>query len=358
MQFQAMMQMYKNLQQQTLLAQRQAGQSDLEAQKQGGREAIQEQRGTQQQDAIAARGGVQSGLQAQKQQGAEALEAKREAGRVELEKLKQTGRVELASKRATDRVELQKTINEARIAAAKERGGSAGAKEYMTPEQQQKVAETVAKTGNFTLLQGLGRAGADRAKIEGKLMDLGISPEELQANHFEALANQESFKGMGRIQGRMGTAIAGTKLLEPPLREAMKGLWRTGLPALDRIVRIANREIAASPQEVKFSIALQSYLNKYADAMSKAYTTTDNARRHAYDLIKEHWSMGQIGAGIDQLDTELRSESRAVTNAMDDMRRQMGAKPRHGPAPGRTGDAGTDDSGGVLNYDPVTGTVH
>lgn len=353
-QFQLMLQMYRDMNMANRQAQQQdAAQTRVETQQQGA-DRRQETRGQQQQDAIAARGNVAATLQDKKQEGAEKLEAKRQEGRIVLEKLRQEGRMELATKRATDRIELQKMTNEARITAAKERGGAAGAKEYMTPEQQQKVAEYVAKTGDYTMLQGLGRAGADRAKIEGKLMDLGISPEDLQANRMESLANTESFKGLGRIQGRMSAAIEGTKLLEPPLREAMAGLWRTGIPTLDRIVRIANREIAASPEEVRFSIAIQSYLNKYADAMSKAYTTTDNARRHAYDLLKEHWSMGQLDAGIKQLDMELRSESRAVRNAMDEMRTGMGAKPRHGPGQMERGARGGETIGGPgWNFTPA-----
>lgn len=239
--------------------------------------------------------------------------------------------------------------------------------------------------GDKSVVQGLGygNAGAaNRAALQNRISQRGLKmAEEIgiptdRVGEFLAI-KQAEFAGvlagertLGVRTANLGLAAQEAVLLMPTVLKASEDVPRTELTDINRLINAGNTR-TGDAKTVRLGIALNSFINVYARAISPTGAPTVSDKDHARDLLAPYWTKGQIREALDQLKIEIDAALGAPARVRQEFREGAATRvpgqhapapstpPTVGPAPTAPAPAGTPPRvTGQAEYDALpSGTV-
>ena len=171
--------------------------------------------------------------------------------------------------------------------------------------------------GDKSVLTGLGygNAGAAnraalRGAIETRAKELGMNGRDIATAVAEYQGLTAGERSLGTRTATMGMAVSEAKQLIPQVLKTSEAVSRTEFPSINQLI-LAGEKGTGDQNVVRLGIALNSFINVYARAISPTGVPTVSDKDHARDLLDSAWSKGQIGAGMDQIEKELEAAAHA-----------------------------------------------
>lgn len=192
-------------------------------------------------------------------------------------------------------------------------------------------------SGDKSVLQNLGRTAiggmnmsALRERIVSRANELGIKPTEVASRIGQFDSYVAAQKATGTRGGNVTMAATEAANLGGLVLDTSAAVPRSNYPVWNRVTN-AYAENTGDPNIVKFTGALNSYVNAYARAINPSGSTTVSDKEHAREILDTAMSHGQIQAGIDQLQKELEQAKRAPASASETIKQefQTRANPRN-----------------------------
>lgn len=277
---------------------------------------------------------------------------------------------------ATSQVDLQKGLNEANTAAVKagdavmqaaiKQGSAKRAMELMAGQRQaaakatelvmQMEAKQAARLGITPYDEGTLRAMADQYLAGDKSVLAGLGSGNIGAmNRFamrqmiqrvmqergmtgaDVAAKLSEYQGLTAGIRAIGTRSANAELA---VNEAMK-MQRLVEQASDAVDRsdfrlIAKGENAWSAETgdtniVKFTAALNSFVQVYVRAVAPTGVPTESVRQHAYEMLNTAMSKEQVKATLQQLDAEMQAALDSPAMAFETFTSRISGRPTKNP---------------------------
>ena len=215
----------------------------------------------------------------------------------------------------------------------------------LSEESQTRLADQfLAGQGNVLAGLGYGNAGAaNRAAVQNKISErakalaeeIGVPEgkigEFLAIKHAEYAGITAGERTLGVRTAQLGLAVHEAELLMPAVLKASEAVPRTELTDLNKLI-IAGDTHTGDPNTVRLGIAMNSFINVYARAISPTGTPTVSDKDHARDLMAPFWSKGQVKAGLDQLNIELQAAMGAPSRVRQEFREGAGNKVAPSPS--------------------------
>ena len=171
--------------------------------------------------------------------------------------------------------------------------------------------------GDKSVLTGLGygnmgasNRAALREEIEKRAKASGMSGRDIATALAEYQGLTAGERSLGTRTATMGMAVSEAKQLIPQVLQTSAAVDRTQYPTLNSLLLAAEKG-TGSEEAVRLGIAVNSFINVYARAISPTGTPTVSDKDHARELLEPYWSQGQIAAGMDQIVKELKAASQA-----------------------------------------------
>ena len=192
----------------------------------------------------------------------------------------------------------------------------------VTPEQFDGLALRLAH-GDEGVLKGMGNSKAAgvarnalRARANQYYTDQGMSEGEANKAISAFGAQKAGARSLGVQDARITGAIEQAKQVAPRVLEASAKVDRTNYPNLNSLI-LAVQKGTGDTNVVQLSTAVHALVQNYAAAMGKGNSVlTDTATRRANELINMNFSDPQMRAAVNQMMTEMESESIGVKKAM------------------------------------------
>lgn len=198
-------------------------------------------------------------------------------------------------------------------------------------ETLDRISTQIVSHGDYSGTVGLGRNPAARIAIEEavtkKMKDSGKSPSDISLAKAEYAGMMAGERALGNREATMGMAAETVKTLAPQALQWSEKVDRSRFSDWNKIAN-AWKERTGDENVVRFSVAINSLANAYAGVMSGGgQVRTDDARKHAYEILQRSWSQKQFSAGVDQLGVEMEAELKAPGLAKQHLRELYGATP-------------------------------
>lgn len=216
-------------------------------------------------------------------------------------------------------------LSKAREARIKAAGDTNGLRE----EDATFIADQVLN-GNAQAGVGLARnikaktqvikAITDRAKAKG------ISPQQANAAVLEFAGIRAAQTTAGHREATVSMAVTEAQNLIPVTLAASAAVTRTKYPALNSILLAAEKG-TGDEAVVNFGIAVNSFINVYARAISPVGAPTVSDKDHAREVLAANWSKGQFESGMMQLNKEMEAAKRSPRQVRDQLSRSVTGEP-------------------------------
>ena len=192
----------------------------------------------------------------------------------------------------------------------------------ISPEALRLAAEQYL-TGDAAAVSGYGRS----PRIKAMLADeIARQAEEAGLDGRDIAAIMAEYQGMKVGQRTLATRETNAQLavqeaisLMPLGLAASESVDRTQFPSLNKAL-IAFEAGTGDEAVVRLGIAVNSFINVYARAVSPVGTPTVSDKEHARELLEGAWAKGQFAAGIDQLNKEMQAALRSPEAVRASMR--------------------------------------
>lgn len=205
-----------------------------------------------------------------------------------------------------------------------------------TPEQVDYDAMRLAE-GDTSVLQqrGTGKAasafkGLLRARANQYNIEHNLTPEQSNSKIAGFGAQKAGARSLATREANMTGAIAAAEGAIPRLLEISDQIPRSQLPKFNDLILAAKKQ-TGDPKVVRYGTALLTLGNAYARFQSPTGVITDEARKHAFNILELGYTNGQVQAVADQMMLEMGSELTAVKTAS---RRYLGQQSEQPYKPG------------------------
>lgn len=183
--------------------------------------------------------------------------------------------------------------------------------------------------GDQTVFQNLGRGSTApinianlRQRVLERMNELGVTPAQQASKMAEMKGYEAAQKTLGARSANIEMAVTEANQLAPQVLQTSAAVNRTNYPALNKVI-LAAKEGTGDPGVVKFSAALNSFINVYSRAVNPFGSTTVNDKEHARELLSTYWANGQINAGVQQLQKEMELARTSPDMVRDAIRRSF-----------------------------------
>lgn len=173
------------------------------------------------------------------------------------------------------------------------------------PENTYLSAITWVQTGKTP---ALGRSSAEREAINRAVPAaahaLGKNPLEIVEGWAQYGALTAGERSLGTRAAALAIGIGETVQSSAAVIKTAHDVGNTDFPTYNEFANLGSY-LVGDPNIVDFRIALNTYLNQYAAAISRTGRMTDQQQRHAYEVLSTNMAEGQIEHGVAQLNLEL-----------------------------------------------------
>jgi hypothetical protein len=108
------------------------------------------------------------------------------------------------------------------------------------------------------------------------------------------------------------------KALIPAVRTAAAAVTSTNYPDVNKIIQ-AGLMHSGDPNVVKLGVAMESLSQAYARALSPTGSPLASDKEHAHAILQQYWSVGQINAALDQMETEIARAKQSLNTTRKDL---------------------------------------
>lgn len=171
--------------------------------------------------------------------------------------------------------------------------------------------------GDKSVLSGLGygnQGAANRAAlrqtIQHRAEERGMSGTDIATALAEYQGLTSGERSLGTRTATMGMAVSEARQLIPQVLQTSARVDRTQYPTLNRLIEAAEQG-TGDENVIRLGIAINSFINVYARAISPTGVPTVSDKDHARELLDKAWANGQIGVGMDQITKELEAAAKA-----------------------------------------------
>jgi hypothetical protein len=251
------------------------------------------------------------------------------------------------------------------VAAAKPTAsGTRSSFEEYSPEIQD-TANLVASqyiAGRKDALVGIGR---NKELLQATLMAVARQAKEQNLNAGDLMGNALAYTGMTREEQEVARRSAQINLaaieankFATVVRDKMTKVDPTQYPSANAIINGISRQTGDTNIK-ELDTAIQAFVNQYTRAITLSGTTTNDARKHAFDILNSNLTNGQMDAAIAVMEEEMRAALEAPHEARADItKRAKAAGTPKSALPKTTGSAGkqivrtgtTKDGRKVIEY--------
>lgn len=215
-----------------------------------------------------------------------------------------------------------------------------------TPDVTEEAMDTAIEAklkGDDTLLQGLGRSGANKVntlnRLTAKLAERGLTPEQ----RGEMLANARAgFEGRKAAERATGTRTANLELAANELvpmmkiaRTASASIPRSQFKPINQIVQNIQRGIS-DPNLKGLDFAVNTLVNVYTRAIRPTGVPTDADKEHTRELLLAADGPEAFEAALKMMELEIEAAKQSPAQTRKDIQRIYGggavpeAKPGEG----------------------------
>ncbi len=146
-----------------------------------------------------------------------------------------------------------------------------------------------------------GRSVAAKAQLESFYAGHGITPSDIVGARME-------YKAMSSAAGQVGRREGNIKILQDSLggmgdqvTQSLQGLTRTDFVPVNRMIMLGKTNFS-DPGEARYAAAVQTFVNEYARLIAGGTgTSTEGARKEAWDTLNKAQGPGGIKAAIQQM---------------------------------------------------------
>lgn len=180
--------------------------------------------------------------------------------------------------------------------------------------------------GDKSVLTGLGygnlgaqNRAALRVTIQEHAKDAGMNGRDIATALAEYSGLTAGERSLGTRTAQMGMAVDEARKLIPQVLETSEKVDRSEYPTLNKLL-IAAEKGTGGENVVQLGIAINSFINVYARAISPTGVPTVSDKDHARELLEPFWSNGQIRAGMEQITKELQAAAQAPRDVTQEFR--------------------------------------
>lgn len=201
----------------------------------------------------------------------------------------------------------------------------------------------------FIMNGGMPRSApaAVRNNIGTWLAQKGITPEDIQTGHAQAKFDMASANTSGHRAGAMAGVEAAMPALADNALALSKKLDQGKFVPLNKLSQMSADSIS-DPDLAAFKVAHMALASEYQQVIARGGTNV-TALKEAMHVLDSAKSLEAYAAAVNQVKREVAIN----VNAMNKVRGSMG-----GNHSAQTVDNPVAPTGGVLTYDPKTGTFH
>jgi len=192
----------------------------------------------------------------------------------------------------------------------------------ISPEALQLAAEQYL-TGDTSAASGYGRSPRMKALLADEIARqaalAGLDGRDIAAIMAEYQGMRAGQRTLATRETNAQLAVQEAISLMPLALAASEAVDRTQFPSLNKAL-IAFEAGTGDEAVVRLGIAVNSFINVYARAVSPVGTPTVSDKEHARELLEGAWAKGQFAAGIDQLNKEMQAALRSPEAVRASMR--------------------------------------
>lgn len=199
-----------------------------------------------------------------------------------------------------------------------------------TDEDAEKLANRYVKSGDRTILQGLGTSGAAKIKVQraiDRIMEReNIAPEDMAQRTIEFEARKAGSRTLGTMEARMGSAAFEAEGAIKLIRGVVERLPRTSFLPFNQLIEGYSRK-TLNPDQAELATRAQAIVNTYAAVMSRgANVTTDSSRHHAAELLNTAYDPTTFNRVLDTLLNEINMAKGSPARMQQYYREHYGPK--------------------------------
>jgi len=199
-----------------------------------------------------------------------------------------------------------------------------------TEDDAKGIAQRYVKSGDKTILQGLGQSGAAKIKVNRaiqKIMDEEkISPEDMAQRTVEFEGRKAGSRTLGTMEARMGAAAMEAEGAIGLVRGVVERLPRTSFLPFNQLMEGYSRK-TLNPDQAELAARAQAIVNTYSAVMSRgANVTTDSSRHHAAELLNTAYDPVTFNRVLDTMLNEINMAKGSPARMQQYYREHYGPK--------------------------------
>lgn len=171
--------------------------------------------------------------------------------------------------------------------------------------------------GDQSAVQGLGWGNVgstNRAAVQNMIPKIGADKGWSDEKTGRMLASAKAAFGaemrgastLGQREALLTAGIEAAASTIPRVIQTAKNVNPTEFSDINRIIQMGQSR-TGNKDVVRFGLAMETMIIEYARSLGTSSATTVDATNHAREVLQNHWSQGQLMAGVDQLMNELKS---------------------------------------------------
>lgn len=177
-------------------------------------------------------------------------------------------------------------------------------------------------------------------ELDNQLKAKGLTGDALAHAHAQYMGEVSGQRALGTQGGRVAGAIGTLQETVPLALQASENVDRSQFPDLNSVGNAVRRGLGDS-NIIIFNAYNQALVNDYAQIMKRGGASTDDASKHANDILSTNFSRGQYAVGADTL----MQEAGAVQRGLQDAKKVVSGQPSAPTAPNKEGDVSKSKSG-------------
>jgi hypothetical protein len=224
-----------------------------------------------------------------------------------------------------------------------------------TDDDAEKLARRFVRSGDRTVLQGLGPAAKIKTqRAVDKVMDSEkVTPEEMAQRTVEFEGRKAGSRTLGTMESKMGAAAIEAEGAIKLARGVIERLPRTSFLPFNRLLQGYSSN-TLNPDQAELFARATAIANTYSAVMSRgANVTTDSARHHAHELLNTASDPATFNRVLDTMLNEIDMAKQSPAKMQQFYREHYGPK----SVEQGTGSAGGPPVGGAQPVAPTAKRV-
>jgi hypothetical protein len=197
-----------------------------------------------------------------------------------------------------------------------------------TDDDAEKLARRFVRSGDRTVLQGLGPAAKIKTQraVDKVMESEKVTPEEMAQRTVEFEGRKAGSRTLGTMESKMGAAAIEAEGAIKLARGVIERLPRTSFLPFNRLLQGYSAN-TLNPDQAELFARATAIANTYSAVMSRgANVTTDSARHHAHELLNTASDPATFNRVLDTMLNEIDMAKQSPAKMQQFYREHYGPK--------------------------------